>query len=243
MAVNAVQTMLRTVNTYDPREQRARKALEIVDAVLVHGDQLLRYVLFAGVFLMKMIEFRREPFFREGREDMPCPCKFSQLIKEALVKLRLGELAYAQWPLTSSILEDYYVQDAPKGELIAVLDDIDVHLRASKKYLAQIRFLKSLEQRAEDIVHDLEYIHPTDNQRDSWYLGATCRATWSGDGHAFRHDAKIVWISKYRRTCRIVYARWDGWGWETTEYPALVANLKTHENLVSLMCPICDADF
>lgn len=245
VAIATVEAMLRTVNMYDPREQRAceqraRKILDVIDASIANGNHLLRYVIFAGAFLMKMVEFRREPFFREGRTNMPCPCWFSRAIKDAFDILRLSDLAHTRWPLANSTLEHYYIRGYPHGKLVSVLDHLNAHVHASNIWLSTIRFQRSLEERAGDIVYNMEYVHPSGKRRDSWYIGAPCRTTWSGDDKGFYHDAKIVWISKFRRTCRIVYACWDGWGWETTEYPTLIKNLAEYDHQTPLLCPLCD---
>ena len=222
-----------------PLHERARQIIEVFVATMRDAYMLLNDLNFSGVFILKVIEVRSDKVFRQGLTNLPCPCWFDKLMCDILEVLQLNTLAHSSWPLTTSVLEYYYHMSfrRPHCTVVAMLDDLQAHIHASRVHLSHIR---SLEERAADTVYDAEYHTPAMDIWDPWTVGSMCRATWGGDGHAHYRDAKIVSISRFRRTCRIVYSTWNGWGWGATQYTVLLKNLIHHASEYPGLCDACD---
>lgn len=224
--------LTKAVNSiYNPNSQCHECASQIVEvfvATIQYGWRLLKNLKLSGTFIFKVIEIRSHQVFRQGRVSLPCPCWFDKLICDILHILKLNTLTQSIWPLTTSILEHHYIQRRSPNGIVSMLDDLQRHVHASCFYLSDIRFCQSLDEYASDIV--LSY----DN--DTWIIGSICRAICDGT----YYDAKIVWISRFRRTCRIVYSNWNGWGWEATQYSVLLKNIVMHERDCPQICPSCD---
>lgn len=107
-----------------------------------------------------------------------------------------------------------------RANALEVSRDYFKHRRLMRAVGTHIKHTRSLEDRCRDMVA----AEPRQRQ-----VGHRCSVMWEGDYHA----AKIVWISKYGRTCRYVFADplpW--WGWELESHPAKMAELHDYDRAV-----------
>ena len=106
-----------------------------------------------------------------------------------------------------------------RANALEVSRDYFKHRRLMRAVGTHIKHTRSLEDRCRDMVA----AEPRQRQ-----VGHRCSVVWEGDYHA----AKIVWISKYGRTCRYMFADplpW--WGWELESHSAKMTELHDYDRV------------
>jgi len=237
-ATAAIRHGLNKFNPNDPPYQRARDIVAVMKVVLSTGRRVLHNHVFAGTVMAKIVDVGSHDIFREGYSDLPCPCWFKIQAADLLELIGLSSLTSAVFPVALS----YAAQEVPMPgnkapTLVPTLDDLRQHWAQYRKCMSNVRFQQTLEQHAAALVFSPREASQTTYD---WHVGQVCLALWPGDGYSWWHDAKIVWISRFGRTGRIVYPQWNGWGWERTEHPVILNHLRVHDDTSHLMCAECE---
>ena len=192
------------------------------------GERLVRNPRFGGMFMAKIVEVRNTDVFQQNHTHLPPPEWFDRPLAFTFHCLGFRRLVETTaWYVANSLLEEFVAEARPTNELTYHMSCFLEH------WIKSVLYRDSIDSLRQGFDRTLETSNATSSAPgscDPWFVGAICRATWAGDGHKYYHDAKITWISRSRRSCRITYSNWDGWGWEETEYTVLMKNIVDPES-------------